>query len=183
MGTSGKRLQLRKEKNMKSNSKIAAALTLSAIALSGCYVVPVVDTQGGVQYQHYVSPGGVPVVAAPAAYPASTTYPAQYPVPAGPMVLNARLYPDNELATQTGVVTGTVANMMNGKGRFQVQYGSEILTGEATRVSNDERRGIASAFGSSGSYMSCEYQMNNPRQGAGACTFSNGARYKLHVGG
>jgi hypothetical protein len=183
MGASGKRLQLRKEQIMKPNSKIAAALTLPAIALSGCYVVPVVDTQGGVQYQHYVAPGGVPVVAAPAAYPASTTYPVPYPAPAGPMVLNARLYPDNELATQTGVVTGTVANMMTGKGRFQVQYGSEILTGEATRVSNDERRGIASAFGSSGSYMSCEYQMNNPRQGAGTCTFSNGARYKLHVGG
>jgi hypothetical protein len=72
--------------------------------------------------------------------------------------------------------------MMNGKGRFQLQYGAEVLTGEATRVSNDERKGIASAFGSSGSFMSCEYQMNNPRQGAGTCMFSNGARYKLHVG-
>ena len=99
-----------------------------------------------------------------------------------PMTLNARLYPDNDLATRTGVVTGTVANMMNGKGRFQLQYGSEVLTGEATRVSNDERKGIASAYGSSGSFMSCEYQMNSPRQGAGTCTFSNGARYKLHVG-
>ena len=163
---------------MKSNSKTAAALTLSAIALSGCYVLPVTDHQGSVHYQHYVlPPGGVPVAAAPAAYPVP------YPAPAAPMVLNARLYPDNELATQSGMVTGTVANMMTGKGRFQVQYGSEILTGEATRVSNDERRGIASAYGSSGSYMSCEYQMNNPRQGAGSCTFSNGARYKLHVGG
>ena len=26
-------------------------------------------------------------------------------------------------------------------------------------------------------------QMNTPVQGAGTCTFSNGARYKLHVGG
>ena len=33
-----------------------------------------------------------------------------------------------------------------------------------------------------GSFMSCGYQMNNPRQGAGTCTFSNGARYKPHVG-
>jgi hypothetical protein len=31
--------------------------------------------------------------------------------------------------------------------------------------------------------MSCEYQMNTPRQGAGTCTFSNGAEYKLHIGG
>ena len=167
---------------MKPNRKIAAALTISAVALSGCYVVPVVDPQGQIQYQHYpLPPAGTPVVAAPAAYPPAG-YAAQYPGAASPVVLNARLYPDNELASQSGVITGTVANMMNGKGRFQIQYGAEILTGEATRVSNDERKGIASAFGSSGSYMSCEYQMNNPRQGAGTCTFSNGARYKLHVG-
>ena len=168
---------------MKPNRKIAAALTFSAIALSGCYVVPVVDPQGNVQYQHYpLPPAGTQVVAAPAAYAAPAGYPAPHPGAAFPVVLNARLYPDNELASQSGVITGTVANMMNGKGRFQIQYGAEILTGEATRVSNDERKGIASAFGSSGSYMSCEYQMNNPRQGAGTCTFSNGARYKLHVG-
>ena len=168
---------------MKTNRKIAAALTVSAIALSGCYVVPVVDPQGNVQYQHYpLPPAGTQVVAAPAAYAAPAGYPAPHPGAAFPVVLNARLYPDNELASQSGVITGTVANMMNGKGRFQIQYGAEILTGEATRVSNDERKGIASAFGSSGSYMSCEYQMNNPRQGAGTCTFSNGARYKLHVG-
>jgi hypothetical protein len=163
---------------MKSNTRVAAVLAFSAIALSGCYVVPVVDPQGNVQYQHYpVQPAGVPVAVAPAGYP--TPYPGQ----AFPTVLNARLYPDNDLATQTGVVNGTVANMMNGKGRFQLQYGAEVLTGEATRVSNDSRKGVASAFGSSGSFMSCEYQMNNPRQGAGTCTFSNGARYKLHVGG
>jgi hypothetical protein len=162
---------------MKSNTRVAATLAFSAIALSGCYVVPVVDPQGNVQYQHYpVPPAGVPVAVTPAGYPA------QYPGQAFPAVLNARLYPDNDLATQTGVINGTVANMMNGKGRFQLQYGAEVLTGEATRVSNDSRKGVASAFGSSGSFMSCEYQMNNPRQGAGTCTFSNGARYKLHVG-
>ena len=171
-----------------TNRNLAAALTFSAVALSGCYVVPVVDSHGNYQYQHYpLPPAGTPVVAAPAAYPAPVGYaaPAGYPTPypgqAFPAMLNARLYPDNELATQTGVINGTVANMMNGKGRFQLQYGAEVLTGEATRVSNDSRKGIASAFGSSGSFMSCEYQMNNPRQGAGSCTFSNGARYKLHV--
>ncbi|MBE0626040.1 MAG: hypothetical protein IH606_14640 [Burkholderiales bacterium] len=160
---------------MKQNLKLSTALTVAALALAGCYVLPVVDPQGNVQYQPYpLPPAGMPVAAAPGAYPLPGT-----PLPA---VLNARLYPDNDLATQTGVVTGTVANMMNGKGRFQLQYGGEVLTGEATRVSNDERKGIASAFGSSGSYMSCEYQMNNPRQGAGSCVFSNGARYKLHIG-
>jgi len=162
---------------MKPRLKIAVALYASTLALTGCYVVPVVDPQGNVQNYHYpLPPAGVPVAVAPGAVPV--------PAHGGsfPVVLNARLYPDNDLATQTGVVTGTVANMMTGKGRFQVQYGGEILTGEATRVSNDERKGIASAYGSSGSFMSCEYQMNSPRQGAGTCTFSNGARYKLHVG-
>jgi len=152
---------------MKRTSRsLATAVVLPAFALAGCYVVPVVDPQGNVQNYHYpLPPAGVPVQGGSL-----------------PVALNARLYPDNDLATQTGVVTGTVANMMNGKGRFQLQYGSEVLTGEATRMSNDQRRGIASAYGSSGSYMSCEYQMTNPRQGAGTCTFSNGARYKLHVG-
>jgi hypothetical protein len=155
---------------MKRMSKtFAAVLAVPVLALSGCYVVPAVGPDGHPAYQHYPIPP----------YP-----PAQGTAPASafPMVLNARLYPDNDLATQTGVITGTVANMLTGKGRFQLQYGAEILTGEATRVSNDERKGIASAYGSSGSFMSCEYQMSNPRQGAGVCMFSNGARYKLHVG-
>ena len=42
--------------------------------------------------------------------------------------------------------------------------------------------GVASAFGQSGTYMSCEYQMSNPRQGAGTCTLSNGAKYQAHIG-
>ncbi|MBI2317061.1 MAG: hypothetical protein HYU75_08670 [Betaproteobacteria bacterium] len=57
-----------------------------------------------------------------------------------------------------------------------------MLVGEATRVSGDERKGIASAYGAGGSYMSCEYQMMSPRRGAGTCVFSNGARYKVHIG-
>jgi hypothetical protein len=165
---------------MKTNLGLLAAISVSSLALSGCYVVPVVDPQGAVQYQHYpLPPVGAPMFTAPGA---SAGAPAPYPGTAFPVVLNARLYPDNDMAAQSGVVTGTVANMMNGKGRFQLQYGAEVLTGEATRVSNDQRKGIASAYGSSGSFMNCEYQMNNPRQGAGSCTFSNGARYKLHIG-
>ena len=31
------------------------------------------------------------------------------------------------LATQTGMVSGTVTNMMTGKGRFQIQYAGEML--------------------------------------------------------
>lgn len=155
---------------MKPSKKLLIALSIPALALAGCYVVPTA-----------VGPDGQPVYAA---YPLPPVPPAPGAVPAQgfPVVLNARLYPDNDIASHTGVVTGTVTNMLNGKGRFQLQYGNEVLTGEATRVSGDERKGIASAFGSSGSYMSCEYQMNTPRQGAGTCIFSNGARYKVHIG-
>ena len=96
---------------------------------------------------------------------------------------NARLYPINELATQTGMMTGTVTNMMNGKGQFQLDYKGELLTGEATRVSGDERSGVANAYGARGTYMSCDYKMNTPYQGAGTCTLSNGAKYEVHLGG
>ena len=100
-----------------------------------------------------------------------------------PAVINAKLYPSNEVAAQTGIITGTVTNMMTGKGQFQVSYMGEILTGEATRVSNSDKRGVASAYSPKGMYMSCEYQMNTPYQGAGNCTFSNGASYQMHLGG
>ena len=49
-------------------------------------------------------------------------------------------------------------------------------------MDGDARRGVASAYGPSGAYMSCEYQMNSPRQGAGVCTMSNGAKYQVHIG-
>lgn len=142
---------------------------LATAGLSACYVVPVRGPDGSVLYQTYPLPPAVaPVGVAPS--------------PAGPVVLNARLYPSNELATQTGMIVGTVTNLMTGKGRFQVNYHGEILTGEATRVSNEERRGVASAYSSRGAYMSCEYQMNTPYQGVGDCTFSDGARYQMHLG-
>ena len=73
--------------------------------------------------------------------------------------------------------------MMTGKGRFTVNYQGEVLAGEATRVSNEERRGVASAYGNKGTYISCEYQLTTAVQGTGECTFSNGAVYKLHLGG
>src|SRR5262249_56523858 len=96
--------------------------------------------------------------------------------------IQARLYPLNEIATENGMVSGTVTNMMNGKGRLQVSYRGELLTGEATRVANDERKGVASAWGQNGSFMTCEYQMSSPLRGAGNCSFSDGARYQVHVG-
>ena len=160
---------------MNVSRKLLAALSVSALSLSGCYVLP-------------VAPNGPPYAYAPAPVPALpyplTGAPAFPSAPSGPMptVLNARLYPANDIATQTGVIAGTVTNMMTGKGRFQLNYRGETLTGEATRVNGDARRGVASAYGSGGSYMSCEYQMHTPQQGAGTCVFSNGGKYQVHIG-
>lgn len=154
-------------------AKSLLAAGLQAFALSGCYVVPV-GQEGN--YAIYIPTHTPPLPGGPA-------HPAPHATqPAMPKVLHARLYPENDVATQTGMVSGTVTNMMSGKGRFQIQYLGEVLTGEATRVSGDDRKGIASAWGPSGSFMSCEYQMHTPLQGAGTCNFSNGARYKVHVG-
>ena len=154
-------------------TKLAIAVGLQACSLAGCYVVPV-DQAGN--YAIYIPTH-------PAPHAGGTAHPTPQPgQPAMPKALTARLYPENDIATQTGMVSGTVTNMMTGKGRFQLQYAGELLTGEATRVSGDERKGIASAWGPSGTFMSCEYQMSSPMQGAGTCTFSNGARYKVHLG-
>lgn len=160
---------------MNVSAKLRVALGVTTLSLSGCYVLP-------------VAPNGQPYVYSPApaaafSYPL-TAGPVIAPPPAGPIptVLNARLYPANDVATQTGVITGTVTNMMTGKGRFQLNYRGETLTGEATRVNGDARRGVASAYGTGGSFMSCEYQMHTPQQGAGTCAFSNGAKYQVHIG-
>jgi hypothetical protein len=159
--------------------------SLCAVAVSGCYILPVANENGSVT--HYVAP----IPPAPA-YPPTPAYPPQSrmatsvgpvaSVPAGPIVLAAKLYPSNDVATQTGVISGTVTNQMNGKGRFQFEYRGEIFTGEATVVEGDAKRGVASAYGSSGGHMSCEYQLASARLGAGSCTFFNGAKYRLHLG-
>lgn len=156
--------------------RIALLLGIAATTLAGCYVVPVVGPDGQATYYHYPLPPVGPVPAGAVPPPAVVS---GKPMPA---VLNARLYPENDIATRTGMVSGTVTNMMTGKGRFQLAYGNDVLVGEATRVSGDERRGVASAYGAGGTYMSCEYQMNTPRQGAGTCLFSNGAKYTVHLG-
>jgi len=156
---------------MKTTTRIATALAASTIALSGCYVVPIAPDGQIYPYPGYPGYAPAPIPPGPAAGGGAM-----------PQVLNARLYPANEIATQTGVLTGTVTNMMTGKGRFQLNFKGETLSGEATRVEGDTRRGVASAYGPSGTFMSCEYQMNTPRQGAGTCTMSNGAKYQVHVG-
>ncbi len=166
---------------MNPTRRLIMTLSMPLIALAGCYVVPVTGPDGTLQYRHYPLPPPGSPVGSYGSYPGA--YPGTPGAPTAPATLAARLYPANDLATQTGVVAGTVTNMMSGKGRFVVEYQGELLAGEATRVSGDERRGVASAYSPKGTYMSCEYQMNTPYQGAGTCTFSNGAKYQLHVGG
>ena len=157
--------------NTLPRNALSNTLSILAVAASmtGCYVVP-------------IGPDGQPAYPI-APYPqAGVPAPTPVPIYAGPLVLQARLYPMNDIANQTGMLSGTITARPGGKGNFQLQYNGDILSGEATRVSNDERRGIASAFGPGGLSMSCEYQMMSQRQGAGTCTFSNGARYQVHVG-
>ena len=156
---------------MKTQMKLASAAVAAAFSLTGCYVVPV-GPDGYPRFYVPIEPAPIPGQPRPAASGQ----------PATPAALQARLYPVNDVATQTGMVDGTVTNMMSGKGRFQLSYRGELLTGEATRVSGDARKGVASAYGPSGTYMSCEYQMHTPYQGAGTCNFSNGARYQVHIG-
>ena len=168
------------------STRLAAALALSAVALSGCYVMPV-----GPNNEPWVVLGGplnppaeshTPSSRPPASTSSSAGGRHAAPGPAAPAALSVRLYPANDVATQSGVLNGTVTNMMTGKGRFQFDYQGELLAGEATRVSGEERRGVASAFGPRGTYASCEYQMNTPVQGAGTCLFSTGAKYQVHIG-
>ena len=167
-------------------STIPAALAggFAALSLSGCYIVPVGADEIAKMHLLMQQQGNPPAAANAApksAAPAASAAPVA-PQATAPTSLQARLYPTNEIATENGMLSGTVTNMMNGKGRLQVTYRGELLTGEATRVANDERKGVASAWGANGSFMTCEYQMSSPARGAGTCSFSDGARYQVHVG-
>ncbi len=165
---------------MSSKTRVPLVFTLPALLLSGCYVMPLGNSADGTPQYAYAT---LPVVPAHRGPQGTNGLPPPV-ISTGPMSasLNVRLYPANDLANQTGVLTGQVTNMMSGKGRFQFNYMGETLAGEATRVANDERRGVASAFGGRGTFAKCEYQMSTPYQGAGTCTFSNGAQYQVHIG-
>jgi hypothetical protein len=184
---------------------------IAAASTSGCVVVPVAS-DGTPLYPiaappvpsvvvpvATVAPDLTPIPPQPRARPAPMPVPdrppppspyvapsLELPGPAGtsaPAALQARLYPSNEVATETGMLSGTVTNMMTGKGFFQLNYRGEILSGEATRVPGDERRGLATAYGQRGTYMTCDYRMTTPYLGTGTCSLSNGAQYQVHIGG
>jgi hypothetical protein len=160
-----------------SGSRTSIATSIAAFGLAGCYAVPIASAPDGTPYYAY-SP--VPFSTAPQRTNGSMPRVS----PAGPMPasLPVKLYPSNDLANQTGVLTGEVTNLMTGKGRFAFNYQGEMLVGEATRVANDERRGVASAYGPRGTFARCEYQMSTALMGAGSCSFSNGAQYQVHIG-
>jgi hypothetical protein len=146
--------------------RLAVLASAAALSLSGCYVVP-------------VAPDGRPLAVYPVPPQGATTPIAAAPAP---VAMSARLYPANDVAAPSGVLSGTVTNYLNGRGEFQLHYAGEMLIGEATRVQNDSRRGVANASGPRGTYLNCQYQMNSPTLGTGACTMSNGAKYNLHIG-
>ncbi|MFN9479099.1 MAG: hypothetical protein ACK6C0_06515 [Betaproteobacteria bacterium] len=149
--------------NRKRIGALSAALA-AGVALTGCVVVP-------------LNPDGTP------AYPAA---PAPAVVGAPPptnLTLPVRLYPTNEAAAGTGMLSGTVTSNLNGKGTFTLNVGGETMSGEATRTGGaNGRSGVASAYGARGGYANCEYTMNSNTQGSGRCTFSSGAVYQLHIG-
>ena len=159
-----------KTSNALHGTRLTIAAACSALLLSGCYATPIGRDASGNPVWSYST---VPIAVTP------VQKPARGPVPTA---LNVKLYPINNLANQTGVLIGQVTNMMTGKGRFTFNYQGETLVGEATRVANDKRRGIASAYGPSGAFAKCEYQMSSPMMGAGTCTFSNNAMYQVHIG-
>ena len=169
--------------------KRALIAVAAGAALGGCYVVPMGNDsldrliraveQGQVQQPQAQQPQAQqPLQPVPNPAQAKQVPPSV----AGPMALPARLYPVNDIATEAGMVSGTITSLKDGKARFQLTYKGELLVGEATRVSGDDRKGLATAWGPSGAFMTCDYQMSAPVRGAGNCNFSDGARYQVHVG-
>ena len=139
-----------------------AGVLASAALLAGCYVVP-------------VQPVG--------SYPPPTTVqvPVMVPAPA-PLTFAARLYPANDIASSYGMVSAVVTNDLNGRGTFSTAINGESFTGEATRLANASREGLANGAGNRGSYLNCRYQMNSATLGTGTCRLSNGAVFTMHVG-
>jgi hypothetical protein len=141
------------------SSILAATVAGAALALTGCYVVPLNQ-----QTSH-----------APA-----TVYVPTAPPP--PVTFAARLYPSNDLATSYGMVSAVVTNDLNGRGTFSTAINGENFMGEATRSNGNLRTGVANGSGNRGSYINCTYQMNSATLGSGQCKLSNGALFTMHVG-
>lgn len=149
-------------------ARIAILGGIVAITASACMVVPI-----GSDGRPYAV---APIPPNPAVAPGGPAVPTA-------VVMTARLYPMNDVASANGVLQGSVINHLNGRGEFQTAIAGEALTGEATRTQDNTRRGVANAYGSRGTTLACEYQMATPARGTGTCAMSNGGRYQLHIGG
>ena len=187
--------------------RIARALLLAVgtgTVLSACYVVPVMpDGSPGWQYL----PPGVPPPMAPAAQapgaPAAAAVAVMPQVPQVPSSYQARLYPMNAKAAQTGQLVATITDLNTGRGILSMNLAGEYLSGEATRVGDahpgfgsvyqkvlntpiqvkpGQPRGIANATGSRGTWVNCEYVLEAGGRGTGACVMSNGAHSQIHCG-
>ena len=187
--------------------RIARALLLAVgtgTVLSACYVVPVMpDGSPGWQYL----PPGVPPPVAPAAQapgaPAAAAVAVMPQVPQVPSSYQARLYPMNAKAAQTGQLVATITDLNTGRGILSMNLDGEYLSGEATRVSDahpgfgavyqrvlnapikvvpGQPKGIANATGSRGTWVNCEYVLEAGGRGTGACAMSSGAHYQIHFG-
>ncbi|MBI3716832.1 MAG: hypothetical protein HY255_12640 [Betaproteobacteria bacterium] len=143
--------------------KTLIALAITGISLTGCYVIPL---------DHAGRPGQVAYAPVPVPPPAPSH-----------LNLIAKLYPANDQASSYGVLLGNVTNDLNGHGTFSVNIGGETLSGDATRSSPQSSQGQANAAGGRGSYLRCNYTMNNSSQGSGECYHSSGARFTLHLNG
>ncbi len=176
-------------------------LMVAAISagLGACYVIPM-NPDGSPAWQ--VLPPGVPPPA-PAPAPQAAAMPAMPPMPQLPSSYQARLYPMNARAAQTGQLVATITDLNTGRGILSMNLDGEYLSGEATRVSDahpgfgsvyqkvlntpikvvpGQPKGIANATGSRGTWVNCEYVLEAGGRGTGACEMSNGAHYQIHFG-
>lgn len=147
---------------MLKKSNIAAIAMLGAL-LSGCYIMPVDQSAPGAR--------------APGLYTSQTAF---VPIAAVRQGYTARLYPGNDAAARMGPASGVISNPENGRGEFTFTVGGESFAGEATRAPSSPK-GVANAAGNRGGYARCDYLMRSTALGSGSCTFSNGARYDMHI--
>jgi len=140
--------------------KISAVIAITAATLSGCYILPANQYPNG--------PG------------ANNAGAVVVPIGAYRPAFSARLYPGNPVAAKLGGVTGNISNPETGHGEFTFNLGGEQFAGEATRTPNSTK-GVANATGNHGGFVRCDYMMSSAALGWGSCTFSNGARYDMHI--
>jgi hypothetical protein len=144
---------------------IVAVIAVIGASLSACYVVPLNQYPNGPNGAGMYNGGSGTAIVPMAAYRPN---------------FSARLYPGNEAASRLGSVTGVISNPEQGHGQFSFSLGGESYAGEATRTPNSTK-GVANATGNRGGFVRCDYVMSSAALGWGSCTFSNGARYDMHL--